>query len=122
MAYYRANTPWLDQQTIRNIDPIIDSLACASWEAVERWARGAGLMDVHRELSEVVEGYEGAGSPEKDAEMIVRIRELLEKLPDAPKVKALVDEQLVPLEAQLEAEARRLIGTHETRWRKLWRP
>jgi hypothetical protein len=36
-------------------------------------------------------------------------------------VQALVETRLVPLAEQLEVEARRLIGTHESRWQRLWR-
>ena len=97
IAYYRANTPWLDRQTVTSIDPIINGLACASWEAVRRWAFGSGQMDLYWEMAEAAKGYEAAGSPEIDAELMEKIREMLAEPLDDPKVKELVTERLEPL-------------------------
>jgi hypothetical protein len=121
VAYYRANTPWLDRQAVTNIDPIIDGLTRASWEVFKQWARGSGVMEAQREWVELVEGYDEPKGPAHISEMVAKIREVLEKPPDEPKVQDLVAERLEPLAAQLEVEARRLIGTHESRWQKLWR-
>lgn len=121
VVYYRANTPWLDRQTVANIDPIINGLTRAAWEAVEQWARGSGAMSVHREFAELIEGYDETKAPEHVSEMVAKIRKLLEEPPDVPRVSELVSERLEPLAAQLEVEARRLIGTDESGWRKLWR-
>lgn len=121
VAYYEANAPWLDRQTIANIDPIINGLASASWEAVERWAHVAGRMDVHRKYSKLIEGFDEAKAEEYPDKRIVNLLRYLKKPLDEPKVADLVTERLEPLEAQLEVEARRLIGTDESWWRRLFR-
>lgn len=81
-------------------------------------------MDAYRNLrrmfAEVVEGYDETRSPEHVNEMVAKIRKLLEP-PDESKVSDLVTKRLEPLAEQLEVETRRLIGTDESRWRKLWR-
>lgn len=120
VAYYQANTPWLDRQTIDNIDPIINGLASASWEAVERWAQVAGRMDIHREYAKLIEDFDEAKAEEYPDKRIVDFIRYLKKPVEEPKVADLVTERLEPLEAQLAVEARRLIGTDKSRWRRLF--